>query len=325
VTVLTDTSADPSRQPRGTEGVADPTDAAAPRGGPTPAAPRDLPRVSPAGAIRWTAVGVLVLLVAGIAVVYGLGPLTHQRDQRHLMRSYRTALDHAAAEVNTFEGVQPATSPPATASPVGVLEIGRLGLQEVVVEGVGPAETALGPGHVPGTAGLGQPGNAAVVGRRSGFGGVFAHLDHLRRGDQIVVTTTEGQTVYTVRSVHTGAVTDTIYDPSAGNRLTLVTSASALPWSSARAVLVVATMSSPPFAPTPEQSRSASQDGRSGDGSSGAPLALALLALVAVLAAAVALYRHASARVAYLVSTAPLIVFSILAAEAASRLLPAWL
>ena len=42
-----------------------------------------------------------------------------------------------------------------------------LRLSQVAVEGVGPEQTRKGPGHVPGTAGLGQPGNAAVVGRRA--------------------------------------------------------------------------------------------------------------------------------------------------------------
>jgi hypothetical protein len=52
---------------------------------------------------------------------------------------------------------------------------------------------------------------------------------------------------------------------------------------------------------------------------------LDVLALVAILIGSVAFYRRASLRSAYLLTTAPLLVFTILAAEAMSRLLPAWL
>ena len=54
-------------------------------------------------------------------------------------------------------------------------------------------------------------------------------------------------------------------------------------------------------------------------------LILALLALGATIVGAAALYRRASLRSAYLLTTAPLIVFTILGAEAAGRLFPAWL
>jgi sortase A len=203
---------------------------------------------------------------------------------------------------------------------------------------------------VPGTAGIGQPGNAAVVARRSGFGGPFAHLDQLQHGDRILVATTQGQSLYIVRQVKTetlvngspttsstltgvstgpkptGTVSTTkLYGPTPGDQLTLVTSASSAPWNTDRAIVVTATMRGKPFAPTPQQSRSPSQDGNSGDPNALPVLALAVLALVATLIGAVALYRRASLRSAYLLTTAPLIVFTVLGAEAASRLLPAWM
>ena len=342
--------------------------------------------VTPGRVIAWVVATVVMLALSVAAVFYGLGPLTHQRDQRETMAAYKLAINHAAAETNGLGGVAVATQPPLTGATVGILQIPVLGLQQTVTEGVGPTQTVSGPGHVPGTAGLGQPGNSAVVGRRAGFGGPFADLSQLRRGDQIEVATTEGRSLYLVRQVRTvimitgvaasttgaaalsatsapatttttaasrkGATAATkwasatplpvtggyrpatapaivtvnkLYGPTPDDQLTLVTSASSAPWNTDRAVVVTARMLGRPFAPTPQQSRSPNQTGTGGDPGSLPLLILALLALGATIVGAAALYRRASLRSAYLLTTAPLIVFTILGAEAAGRLFPAWL
>ncbi|HEX4217902.1 MAG TPA: class E sortase [Acidimicrobiales bacterium] len=342
--------------------------------------------------IAWVVATVVMLALSVAAVFYGLGPLTHQRDQRATMAAYKLAINHAAAETNGLGGVTVPTQPPLTGATVGILQIPILGLQQTVTEGVGPTQTVSGPGHVPGTAGLGQPGNSAVVARRAGFGGPFADLSQLRRGDQIQVVTTEGHSVYLVRRVRTVIMTTSapastpgalgaasalattttaaastkgaagatkgatggtkgarptttlsttgasrpasapaivtvnkLYGPTPDDQLTLVTSASSAPWNTDRAVVVTARMQGLPFAPTPQQSRSPSQTGTGGDPGSLPLLILALLALGATIVGAAALYRRASLRSAYLLTTAPLIVFTILGAEAAGRLFPAWL
>jgi len=290
------------------------------------------------------------------------------------MEAYRLAINHAAAETNGLGGVAVATQPPVNGDTVGIVQIPVLGLQQTVTEGVGPAQTVSGPGHVPGTAGLGQPGNSAVVGRRAGFGAPFGNLGQLRRGDQIVVVTTEGRSLYLVSRVRSVTMTNAtsststattaavsaatapntkgaahkattpattglypassspstisttkLYGPTPGDQLTLVTSASSAPWNTDQATVVTARMHGQPFAPTPQQSRSPSQVGSVGDSSSLPLLILALIALGGTIVAAAALYRRASLRSAYLLTTAPLIVFTILGAEAASRLFPAWL
>ncbi len=275
--------------------------------------------------VTWIVITILVLALSVVAVLYGLGPLSHERAQRTSMAAYRLALTHAAAETDGLGGVQVPTQPPVTGTTVGIVEIPALGLEQTVTEGVGPVQTISGPGHVPGTAGLGQPGNSAVVARRSGFGGPFGDLDQLHRGDQIVVTTTEGRSLYLVRQVHTVTLTDKLYGPTPDDQLTLVTSATSVPWNTTRATVATARMQGRPFAPTPQQSRSPSQVGNAGDPSSLPLLILALLALGGAIVGAVVLYRRTSLRSAYLLTTAPLIVFTILGAEAASRLFPAWL
>lgn len=321
----------------------------------------------------------LVVLVAAVAIVlYAVGPLVHDRDQRRLMDGERQAISLAAHDDQGLYRAAVPSEPPVPGTAVGILAIPAIGLQEAVVEGVGPAQTAAGPGHVPGTAGLGQPGNSAVVGRRSAYGGTFGDLGELHTGDRVVTATTEGQSVYTVRSVrdetlvtrpppatvsgvttttlgrrhlttpaaagghgsyHTTASTpsvptakgpatasfQTLYGPSTQNQITLVTSASSLPWNTDQAVVVVAEMQGQPYTPTIQESRSSSQQGSSGDPSALAGLLLALIGLTAVLIGAVALYRRCAVRAAYLLTTAPLLALTVLAAEAASHLLPAWL
>jgi sortase A len=333
------------------------------------------PRSGAARPIVLVGVAIVALVVAAGAALYAIGPLLHQRDQRSLMATERQDLASAAHDNEGLYREAAPTTPPAPGSPLGILTVPAIGLQQVVVEGVGPSQTAAAPGHVPGTAGMGQPGNAAVVGRRSAYGGSFGRLTDLRSGDRMVVSTTQGESLYVVHSVRsvtlatppatpasavttttlgrqkaakstttagsgsrsaatsaggsagggTGAETMTdLYGPSSGDQLTLVTSASSVPWNTNQAIVVVAHLKGQPFAPTLQQSRSLNQQGNSGDPNALAWLLLALLAMIAALIGAVALYRRTTARAAYLLTTAPLLALAVLVAVAASHLLPAW-
>ncbi len=91
-------------------------------------------------------------------------------------------------------------SAPAVGRPVAVLHIPRLGngWSRVVVEGTAAEQLAEGPGHYPGTALPGQPGNVAVAGHRVGRGSPFLELDELRPGDPIVLETAADWFVYRV-------------------------------------------------------------------------------------------------------------------------------
>jgi sortase A len=246
------------------------------------------------------------------------------RDQRTLISSYRTTVANAANALQGLPGATADASAPESGAPVGIVEIGALKTQDVVVEGVGSEETSRAPGHVPGTAGLGQPGNSVLVARRHAFGAAFSHLDRLRAGDDIVVTTTQGQSVYVVREVRHVKPGDDLYAPSSDDRLTLVTNASVLPWATSSAVEVVAKLSGPPFAPTPQQARSVHATGTQGDSDSLAAVVLALLALAAAAAGSVVLYLKLRLRAAYVLSVAPLVAMTVVAGETIARLLPAW-
>jgi len=326
------------------------------------------------------AVWLLVTLFGAGLVVYGLGPLLEQRDQRHLLADYRVEIRQAANEAFGLPGVEEITDAPEPGDAVAIVEIPSIDFRQVVVEGVGPQQTRHGPGHVPGTAGPGQPGNSAIVGRQGAFGGPFSELDDLERGDEIVVTTVQGQSLYLVSDERKGTLSsapaeddapaeapaddeavdpaadtittvaddepsadrdegddvpsveladrltiDEVYGPSRNDdRLTLITSGSSSPLSTNPAKVVVAQMETQPFEPTPQGGRSATHDGRDGDSSALATFVLAFFGYAAAGAAAVLLYRRTRPRSAYLMSAPLLVVATVLIAEAAARLLPAW-
>jgi sortase A len=270
---------------------------------------------------------VVVFVIAVGAVIYGVGSLVHARDQRALMTTERTAIANAAILAKALDTVNLPTKPPLTGAPVGVLAIPALSVNEVVVEGVGSSQTVSGPGHVPGTAGLGQRGNAGIVGRNAAYGGVFGRLAQLKPGDRVLTATIEGQSVYVVRRVATVALgsLEPLYRKTHNNRLTLVTSASNIPWNSGQAVVVTAVLRGKPYAATPQQSRDAGQLGNTGETGAWIELVLSVLALALVSVGAIYLYRRCTVRSAYLLSTAPLVAFTVVAAESISRMFPAWM
>ncbi len=78
---------------------------------------------------------------------------------------------------------------------IGTMEISKISVNMVVVEGTEPAQLAVAIGHVPGTALPGEKGNCSVAGHRSGRGAKpFEELDKLEDGD--IVTYTVGGNPY---------------------------------------------------------------------------------------------------------------------------------
>jgi sortase A len=106
-------------------------------------------------------------------------------------------------------------------APLGRIEIRRIGLTAMIMEGVDNRTLQRAVGHFPGTALPGQPGNVAVAGHRDTF---FRALRHVRKDDEITLTTLTGSYRYHVDStevVEPEAVE--VLDGSDGAILTLVT------------------------------------------------------------------------------------------------------
>jgi sortase A len=80
---------------------------------------------------------------------------------------------------------------------IGRIEVPRLGVSVVVIEGTGTATLRRAAGHIPGTALPGQPGNTGVSAHRDTF---FRPLKDIRVADSITVTTLSGEFRYKVVS-----------------------------------------------------------------------------------------------------------------------------
>lgn len=115
----------------------------------------------------------------------------------------------------------PFTRPVAAGGLVGRIEIPRLGLSVMVVEGADRHILRRSAGHIPGTALPGQPGNVGISGHRDTF---FRPLRNIRTNDIITLTTLLGAYRYRVVSTQVVAPSDvSVLDPGKGESLTLVT------------------------------------------------------------------------------------------------------
>jgi sortase A len=155
-------------------------------------------------------------LVALLFVVYQLFVTDLLNDQRQEALSDRLRATWAEGQAWAPPPGGPAAS--AIEVPIGaafaVLHIPRLGsdYRRVVLEGTAEAQLAQGPGHYPGTAMPGRPGNVAIAGHRVGKGSPFLDLDALRPGDPIVLETRDAWFVY--RMLGDPDTGDLLGDPS---------------------------------------------------------------------------------------------------------------
>jgi sortase A len=104
---------------------------------------------------------------------------------------------------------------------LGRLEIPRLGLSAILIEGDDAKTLRRAVGHIPGTPLPGQPGNVAFSGHRDTF---FRPLRNIRKNDIIAVTTLQGDYRYRVVSMRIVAPDDlAVLNTSRGEILTLIT------------------------------------------------------------------------------------------------------
>lgn len=83
-------------------------------------------------------------------------------------------------------------------NPLTRIQIPSIGTDTIVVEGTSIKALNTGAGHYPGTPLPGEPGNVAIAGHRTMFGQPFRHLDQIRGGDKVILTTPFGKYTYQV-------------------------------------------------------------------------------------------------------------------------------
>ena len=104
------------------------------------------------------------------------------------------------------------------------MEIPKLNMRAVLVDGTSNAQLARGPAHFSFTALPGQPGNCAIAGHRNMYGSWFKDLNRLRPGDQIILRTPRVAYNYRVTGSRIVLSNDSsVLRPTRDATLTLVT------------------------------------------------------------------------------------------------------
>jgi len=127
------------------------------------------------------ALGALLLSFAGARYAHGA------LRQDAARRAWEAAQAASAFSLATARAdVEGLGQPWAIGAPITRLIIPALGLDEIVIEGVGDEELNAGPGHLPGSVLPGERGNAVISAHRDRH---FSSLGSLQVGDEITTET----------------------------------------------------------------------------------------------------------------------------------------
>src|ERR1051326_142574 len=173
----------------------------------------------------WTqrALAACALLLLGYCAFVLVDRWTFQnRERRHLEQLLHERQEADALTPETASRNSPKKSPLGFADGlIGRIEIPRLGVSVIVIEGNTDTTLRRAVGHISGTALPGQPGNVGISGHRDTF---FRPLRNIRRNDIITVTTMLGEYRYRVVSTKVvGPYDVAVLDPTPYEILTLVT------------------------------------------------------------------------------------------------------
>jgi sortase A len=130
---------------------------------------------------------------------------------------------YQAIEQSKFESASPAEErhPLIAGGAIGEMEVRRLGLKAIFVEGDSPRILRHAVGHIAETALPGEWGNVVLTGHRDTF---FRPLRNIRQGDAITLTTVDGDFQYQVEWTAVVPPSDVqVLQSSSGRTLTLIT------------------------------------------------------------------------------------------------------
>jgi LPXTG-site transpeptidase (sortase) family protein len=130
---------------------------------------------------------------------------------------------YQAIEQSKFESVSPTEErhPLIEGGAIGEMEVPRLGLKAIFVQGDSPRILRRAVGHISDTALPGEWGNVVLTGHRDTF---FRPLRNIRQGDAITLTTVDGDFQYQVESIAVVPPSDVqVLQPSSQRTLTLIT------------------------------------------------------------------------------------------------------
>ncbi len=164
-----------------------------------------------------------MVCLGDVALDYLRARITQSYQSWRLDRDLRLHRGRPLLPAPAATGRSPAPAVPSLpdGSLVGRVEIPRIGISVMVLEGDGDDILGKAAGHVPASALPGGPGNVAIAGHRDSF---FRALRNIRKDDQITFTTVEGTYYYQVASLEKVDPQDLqVLQPTGHPTLTLIT------------------------------------------------------------------------------------------------------
>ncbi len=175
--------------------------------------------------LRWTRLGLFAVAFSLLAycgfVLLDAWSFQRGADQR-LERMLTNQLEAAAGVRRASTRASPQPLPKvAPGGLIGRIDIPRLGISVIVLEGTAARTLRRSVGHIRDTALPGEPGNVGISGHRDTF---FRPLRNIRAGDLVALTTLTGEYRYRVVSTKVVPPEDVaVLDAGREESLTLVT------------------------------------------------------------------------------------------------------
>ena len=158
-----------------------------------------------------------ILMLGYWAVVYSSAGLYQATESRRFVSNR----SRTAVAVETPGTAKTVRNVPQPGSMIAKIEIPRIGIAAVVVEGADEQALRFAPGHIRGTSMPGEGGNIGVAGHRDTF---FRPLRFVRNGDEIELITPVGELRYKVVSTEIVEPNEVrVLYPTERETLTLVT------------------------------------------------------------------------------------------------------
>ena len=165
-----------------------------------------------AGLVVLADVGVTLAWEEPVSSLYGA--IQQQRAEGELDDLEESVSEHPLPDVEGLTDLRAARkladafeAEVANGNAIGRIDIPRIGLDAVVVEGTDTATLQKGPGHYPDTKLPGRGATVGIAGHRTTYLAPFRRINEIEEGDEVVVEMPYGDFTYAVEK--TGIVTPT--------------------------------------------------------------------------------------------------------------------